>query len=65
MVYLIKEETNMFTSLRVITKIRNIENYECNSEQEVLEYCRNKTKSLKGTYDEDKFDKVFYYEELN
>jgi hypothetical protein len=62
--YLIKEETNMFTSSRVITKIKNLGNYEFDNEQEVNDYCRNKTRELKGTYDEDKFDKVIYYEEL-
>ena len=65
MTYLIKEETNMFTSTRVITKAKVIEYYACNSEQEVWDYCRNKTRELKGNKDEDKCDKVIYYEELN
>lgn len=64
MIYLIKEETTAYmmgTSTR--TEIKGY--YECDNEEEVKEFCKNKTKEIKGTYNEDRMDKTFYYKKLN
>lgn len=64
MIYLIKEETTTYmmgTSTR--TEIKGY--YECDNEEEVKEFCKNKTKEIKGTYNEDRMDKTFYYKKLN
>lgn len=63
MIYLIKEEVTVF-SINIRTKTKTLGYYECDQEEKVNDYCRNKTEKLKGTYDEDRMDKIVYYEEL-
>lgn len=64
MIYLIQEKTTLFT---LGTTIRNeIKGYyECDNEEEVKEFCKKKTKEIKGTYNNDKIEKTYFYEELS
>ncbi len=64
MIYLIQEETTIFT-LGVTTKCEIKGYYECDNEEEVKEFCKNKTKEIKGTYDENRIDKAYFYKELS
>ena len=64
MIYLIQEETTFFT-LGITTRTEIKGYYECDNEEEVREFCKNKTKEIKGTYDENRIDKVYFYKELS
>lgn len=64
MIYLIKEETTVFMMGRdTRTIIKGY--YNCDNENDVENFCKKKTEEFKGTYDEDRMDKTFYYELLN
>ncbi|WP_133017110.1 hypothetical protein [Clostridium cuniculi] len=64
MIYLIQEETTLFTlGITTRTKIKGY--YECNSEEEVKEFCKKKTKAIKGTYNKDRMDKIYSYKEIS
>lgn len=64
MIYLIQEETTLFT-LGITTRTEMKGYYECDSEEEVKEFCKNKTKEIKGTYNKDRMDKTYFYKELS
>lgn len=64
MIYLIQEETIAFT-LGITTRSEIKGYYECDSEEEVKEFCKNKTKEIKGTYNKDRMDKRYFYKELS
>lgn len=64
MIYLIQEETTIFM-LGITTRTEVKGYYECDSEEEVKEFCKNKTKEIKGTYNEDKIDKIYSYKEIS
>ncbi|MBW6408997.1 hypothetical protein [Clostridium weizhouense] len=64
MIYLIQEETTLFTfGTTIRTKISGY--YECDNEEDVKEFCENKTKEIKGTYNEDRMCKTYIYKELS
>ena len=64
MIYLIQEETTVFT-LGITTRSEIKGYYECDSEEEVKEFCKNKTKEIKGTYDKNRLDKIYSYKQLS
>lgn len=64
MIYLIQEETTAFT-LGITTRKEIKGYYECDTEEEVNKFCKNKTKELKGTYDKDRLDKTYSYKQLS
>lgn len=63
MIYLISEETTVYTN-GVNVKSKVLGYHECNTIDEVKEFCNNKTKELQGTYDSNKMDKTIIYEKL-
>ena len=64
MIYLIIEETTVYM-MEVSTRQDIKGYYKCSSKEDVEEFCKVKTKELKGTYDDKKMDKVIIYKELN
>lgn len=64
MVYLIREEKTIYLhGMSVRSKV--IGYYECDNEEEVIDYCKKKTKELKGTYDEDRMIVEYVYKKID
>ncbi|WP_252225291.1 MULTISPECIES: hypothetical protein [unclassified Clostridium] len=49
-IYLIQEERTVFM-MGVTTRLEVKGYYQCDNEKEVKEFCSNKTKEIKGSYD--------------
>lgn len=64
MIYLIQEERTVFM-MGVTTKLKVKGYYQCDNEKEVKEFCSDKTKEIKGSYDEDRMCKTYIYKELS
>lgn len=63
MIYLIKKETTIFTPF-IDIKEKDIGYYECENEDDVITYCKNKEEEEYGTYDEDVMSESYYYIKL-
>ena len=64
MIYLIQEETTGYI-FGITTRSEIKGYYECDNEELVKEFCKNKTEEIKGTYGEDRMYKTYSYKELS
>lgn len=63
MMFLVQEETTIYT-MGFHTRIEVKGYYECDNEEEVKKFCKDKTEEIKSTYDNDRMDKTYTYKRI-